>query len=402
MAPKWFYKRDANEEGPVSSSELKQMAVNRTIQPTTLIRRDNMSKWVEAASVKGLFIGGSSPTPDVAATVKESGPLSFQSWYAKTAVARLPKPIQAMIWAIYGFIWIPVLYASNRFGHRNFRQKSVKGLLIACAVVLFAFVCLGMLIPIIDPVGWKNVQAGKRRDGTMRTLNQRESNGPVGALGVKLDRPLSSLQNSAYQQVLGAIEPLNSTSIVTVSQASAYVPQVADTFRSRDLYSLFTTDEVLAFADRQSSDDQTTWKSSVVCRVVNESEAFGEGASFTATFHKRDTTYQRAYYELIKTVEFRADTGKQRWSIANVRWPLRPSKDFELVVSPDMHNLSQISLVEMRSRSGMRVTDLIPKERRVYDPETKAYRSEEYLQNSYRQTTNQQCLFSISFDTSVD
>lgn len=51
----WFVRTAAEEHGPLSSRDLKQMASDGKLSPDDCVRRDDMTKWVRARSVGGLF-----------------------------------------------------------------------------------------------------------------------------------------------------------------------------------------------------------------------------------------------------------------------------------------------------------------------------------------------------------
>ncbi len=55
MGRAWYYTRDGQKLGPVSSTELKQLAASGNLQPTDNVWNDQMDKWVAARSIKNLF-----------------------------------------------------------------------------------------------------------------------------------------------------------------------------------------------------------------------------------------------------------------------------------------------------------------------------------------------------------
>lgn len=52
---KWYYKDNETEIGPVSITSLKQLASDKMISKSTLVRRENMRSWLFAGKVKGLL-----------------------------------------------------------------------------------------------------------------------------------------------------------------------------------------------------------------------------------------------------------------------------------------------------------------------------------------------------------
>ena len=55
MADQWHFSINGNQSGPVSSSELKQLASSGKLSQTDLIWKNGMQDWVPAGKVKGLF-----------------------------------------------------------------------------------------------------------------------------------------------------------------------------------------------------------------------------------------------------------------------------------------------------------------------------------------------------------
>lgn len=77
----WYYSQNGNEQGPVSSSALKQLATSQKLSPTDLVRKDGKADWQSAGTVPGLFSGKASetappplPTDRVAVPVDERPP----------------------------------------------------------------------------------------------------------------------------------------------------------------------------------------------------------------------------------------------------------------------------------------------------------------------------------------
>jgi hypothetical protein len=69
MAQEWYYSQNGQKRGPVSGADLKQLAASGKLQPTDLIWKQGMEKWVPARLVKGLFppaappVGTPAPPP---------------------------------------------------------------------------------------------------------------------------------------------------------------------------------------------------------------------------------------------------------------------------------------------------------------------------------------------------
>src|SRR5436305_1610265 len=52
---KWYYDHDGRTGGPVSVSQLRELAATGELRPTDRIRKEDMDRWVKARAVKGLF-----------------------------------------------------------------------------------------------------------------------------------------------------------------------------------------------------------------------------------------------------------------------------------------------------------------------------------------------------------
>jgi hypothetical protein len=63
MSEQWFYSKGGQQQGPVSSQQLKQMAATGQLQPTDLVWKEGMEQWVAASSIKGLFVATTSTPP---------------------------------------------------------------------------------------------------------------------------------------------------------------------------------------------------------------------------------------------------------------------------------------------------------------------------------------------------
>lgn len=70
MSDQWFYSRDGQQYGPVSMSELKNLAASDVVQPNDYVWREGMANWVLATQVAGIFEPGAAPPPPPA------GPMS--------------------------------------------------------------------------------------------------------------------------------------------------------------------------------------------------------------------------------------------------------------------------------------------------------------------------------------
>ena len=51
----WHYSKSGQQQGPVSSEQLKQLAASGQLQPSDLVWKEGMAQWAEARRMKGLF-----------------------------------------------------------------------------------------------------------------------------------------------------------------------------------------------------------------------------------------------------------------------------------------------------------------------------------------------------------
>ena len=60
----WFYRKDNQQQGPITQEQLAQLAAAGQLRPTDLVWREGMAQWQTASSVGGLFApGAASPPP---------------------------------------------------------------------------------------------------------------------------------------------------------------------------------------------------------------------------------------------------------------------------------------------------------------------------------------------------
>ncbi|MEZ6131201.1 MAG: GYF domain-containing protein [Planctomycetaceae bacterium] len=66
MAANWHYAKGGEKHGPITSAQLKEMAVNGQLSPDDLVWREDMKEWRKASTVKGLLpeqVSTTSPPP---------------------------------------------------------------------------------------------------------------------------------------------------------------------------------------------------------------------------------------------------------------------------------------------------------------------------------------------------
>ena len=59
----WYYKINGEEHGPVTSDDLRKMAVAGTLNPNDLVRKEEMNEWVPANRLKGLEFANADYAP---------------------------------------------------------------------------------------------------------------------------------------------------------------------------------------------------------------------------------------------------------------------------------------------------------------------------------------------------
>jgi hypothetical protein len=54
----WYYAKDGERHGPVTSAQLRQMAQSGELQPNDMVFKEGGTQWIVASSVNNLFPGG--------------------------------------------------------------------------------------------------------------------------------------------------------------------------------------------------------------------------------------------------------------------------------------------------------------------------------------------------------
>lgn len=131
MAQTWYYTKDGKTKlGPVSEAELKQLARTGQLQPSEMVRREDVAKWAPASNVQRLFHDAKPlntadcPKCETAVPVKPPHRSTqqlwqeFVPWYKERFKWAMDlggvKSIlaQAALWYVpgEGFIWIPIWF----------------------------------------------------------------------------------------------------------------------------------------------------------------------------------------------------------------------------------------------------------------------------------------------------
>ena len=138
MPADWYYAKNNQKFGPIDAAELKRLAANSVLVPEDLVWKEGQPKWVRASSVKGLFpshgsLAATPPTltPQAVAVIRAAPPAvttpasnnnsittvlhkaSFSQWY-RIKLGKQWWIVQAILWIVYGFIWIPLWWLFTR------------------------------------------------------------------------------------------------------------------------------------------------------------------------------------------------------------------------------------------------------------------------------------------------
>lgn len=87
----WYYARDDEQQGPVSSAILRKLVANGEISPDDLVWREGMDDWVPARQLKGLFSQSSSSSHIEAPSGISLGGGSSPSQLARQRASGNPK-----------------------------------------------------------------------------------------------------------------------------------------------------------------------------------------------------------------------------------------------------------------------------------------------------------------------
>ena len=55
MAELWYYTSEGKQMDPVSMKELKRLVTDGVLQPTDMVWKEGMARWIRASSVKELY-----------------------------------------------------------------------------------------------------------------------------------------------------------------------------------------------------------------------------------------------------------------------------------------------------------------------------------------------------------
>ena len=84
MASEWYFTKNGQRHGPITSQQLKELAAKGELGPADLVWKEGMPQWVPASKVKGLM------PSSAAVTSKPTSPSSPTA----TTKARTSKPVK--------------------------------------------------------------------------------------------------------------------------------------------------------------------------------------------------------------------------------------------------------------------------------------------------------------------
>ncbi len=121
METRWYYTEQGQRLGPVSSTQLKQLAASGRLQPSDMLWKEGMAQWAAASQVNGLFSAAtkaatvpppipvpSTLTPDSSDLPQSSAPSAEQ--HVSPSELGQTEPTNSLDNAtkIDPFVWIPV------------------------------------------------------------------------------------------------------------------------------------------------------------------------------------------------------------------------------------------------------------------------------------------------------
>jgi hypothetical protein len=102
MGQQWHYSKGGKQHGPVSDSELRQLANEGTLLPSDLVWREGMQEWNRADFIKGLF-------PESVAAKQASGPPPLPGKASTQSPKTISKPLLFLGIAGGGFMLLMFL-----------------------------------------------------------------------------------------------------------------------------------------------------------------------------------------------------------------------------------------------------------------------------------------------------
>ncbi len=138
----WYYARNDEQFGPVSASELKQLADAGRLSPDDLLWREGMDAWTTAVNLRGLFVDDSSSSSagagaaatlqstlaDAVTTRPRSAPARGQP-PARSALPSVLRTTQVILWVMCVLVVLVgvVLFTRAFLAAKNATEEAAAG-----------------------------------------------------------------------------------------------------------------------------------------------------------------------------------------------------------------------------------------------------------------------------------
>lgn len=131
----WYYARNDQQFGPVSGTELKQLAEGGRLSPDDLLWREGMDAWTTAINLRGLFSEEPSSVkavaPAVGAATDAVGPAAAghaptSAAWASVSLPSLLRMTQTVLWTVCVLVvlWGLVLFTRAFLNAKDARQEA--------------------------------------------------------------------------------------------------------------------------------------------------------------------------------------------------------------------------------------------------------------------------------------
>jgi hypothetical protein len=133
MASAWFYARNGNRFGPLTSQQIRELACTGKISPEDLLWKEGMREWQKAGDARGLFPLECSPSESIALpphtqralpaatdTAPEARPPAITS-FSRSAAQKMPSRWN---WKVIGAIGVMSLVIAVGTGIERARERT--------------------------------------------------------------------------------------------------------------------------------------------------------------------------------------------------------------------------------------------------------------------------------------
>ena len=189
----WYYGRNGQQQGPVTSNQLKQLAQSGQLLPTDLVWKDGMSEWAKASKVKGLFpdrlSGEASTGVSDLAKQTEGGLRKAAGWFSDTigpgkALKMSRRTIVAGNWQSDDGSQISFVPENQTFGTNRFTLIHADGSSIECELDEKTFrIRIGQEEAIVNPSTNRLIWNGRQYKKAPSVAGKQLADAAKGALG---------------------------------------------------------------------------------------------------------------------------------------------------------------------------------------------------------------------------